>query len=1167
MRKTFKMVIVFMLCFMMCCPAVGNAAELNPWYIDYTTEYGTKFTRDWDFGLSTDLPPVYNTDMKSNFFTYREEIPDEIPVWAPYTDEEIAESDNKLYVAPNGDDVNPGTIDKPFKTLDRALELAKNHKKGGLTIYLREGTYSNINGCTMDVNISGTEAHPTFISAYPGEDVVLTSAISIKGSNLKIADDEEANRKLDEKVKGRVYSVDLKALGYSNFGTFSTTVRPTLYVDGTQYTIARWPNGENTGMVKYTGKDGEYGVVDSGDVTAVAGKTGEYRVKGNGFEFVMSSSRPLTWENTGNIWMYGYWYEEWDKRHIQVNYFNEKKNSVRTVQCSPYGALHQSANSYYFYNILEELDSPGEWYINNKTGMLYIYPSAPIDKSNIMFANFTSDGIALNNSQNVVVNDIKIDTAGRYGIYTKNTRKIIFQNCEVKNAASNGVYIYGYNMGLLNCDIEGNCYVTSITGQQDDGTAGYATWEPTNNFVQNCIVQGTLQTSWGMRNIVSHNLITGSPTHCLYAHREFEAIFEYNEIVAGPNVNLDAGLIYVGCTAIHRGNHFRYNYLNRATPKIRNGEAYGIYFDDTSSYNYAYGNILREAGMFFHGGSNNVSYNNIFVDKKNNLSYAATNSNNYKLTAERWAGLVISDNDTRWSRQKRSTYQGHWMNRYVNDYDLHHNLLLHKHDYESSGYNIETDDLGKYIAKPKDCYYANNLFVNSPGGYNRAIDEERAVYENNVVLDYIPDFENYEDGLYDLTEEEIKGINPDMEVLPTQHKMGLIYDPIFKREKHILMSPQTFSPLNTTETPIYENENVVLTWSKVFGFSYYDVEVATDPEFKNIIVSKRVQTPSLVIQELEYGTIYYWRVTVGTWSHEFDMLPKTSEISMFKVGTEEEILENTVIDYASVNLQITELEDLVATIREDYNKDLEKSNSDRIYTGDPTTDLSKLVDSFQERKFAEIKFKKDVDTFLRKIQLEFLAKWGEFVKDHTVHVNDYLADIDNLAIVGKGLVDKVDTGYDIKVSSGLSMVTSKTPVIHRPNTTYKTKMKFETIGPWNCINLMQKGNTAANPTQTASYFVVFKSDCIELQRYPKDASWTNGIVQKFDNNKTVVKDNTWFDVEYSVDYTTEGIHIVFYIDGEKYFDYIDTSNLNCVFDNIGYMANNANGTMSVANSN
>ena len=147
------------------------------------------------------------------------------------------------------------------------------------------------------------------------------------------------------------------------------------------------------------------------------------------------------------------------------------------------------------------------------------------------------------------------------------------------------------------------------------------------------------------------------------------------------------------------------------------------------------------------------------------------------------------------------------------------------------------------------------------------------------------------------------------------------------------------------------------------------------------------------------------------------------------------------------------------------------------------------------------------------------------------------------------------------------MVTSKTPVIHRPNTTYKTKMKFETIGPWNCINLMQKGNTAANPTQTASYFVAFKSDRIELQRYPKDASWTDGIVQKFDNNKTVVKDNTWFDVEYSVDYTTEGIHIVFYIDGEKYFDYIDTSNLNCVFDNIGYMANNANGTMSVANSN
>jgi len=112
---------------------------------------------------------------------------------------------------------------------------------------------------------------------------------------------------------------------------------------------------------------------------------------------------------------------------------------------------------------------------------------------------------------------------------------------------------------------------------------------------------------------------------------------------------------------------------------------------------------------------------------------------------------------------------------------------------------------------------------------------------------------------------------------------------------------------------------------------------------------------------------------------------------------------------------------------------------------------------------------------------------------------------------------------------------------------------------------MQSGNGAGNPTQTSSYFVVFKSDLIELQRYPKDDSWKNGIVQKFENNKTVVKDDTWFDVEYKFEYLEEGIHVTVSIDGKEYFNYLDTLNLNYFYDNLGYMANQVNGVMSVAN--
>lgn len=1165
MNKIFKRVLSLALCIVMTIPFIGSADELKPWYMDYTTEYGTRLTRDWNFELGDKLNPVYSMEMKENFFTFRDELPDEIPVWAPYTDEEIAQSKNKLYIAPDGDDSNPGTIDKPLKTLEKATKLAKTHKKGGLTIYLREGTYSNTAGHVVGRDASGTDQKPTFVSAYPGEKVTLTSAISVKGSDMKIADDEVALKKLNNNVKGKVYSVDLKELGYTEFGTFTKSARPTLYVDGTQYTIARWPNAENTGMVRYNGTDGEYGVIDSGDVTTAAGKTGEYRVKGNGFEFVMSSSRPLNWENTGNIWMYGYWYEEWDKQYIQVRHFDAKKNSVRSVHSDPYGILHQNHNSYYFFNVLEELDTPGEWFVDDKSGMLYLYPSSPLDNSNVMITTSVSDGLKADLTENIVFNELNIDTAGKNGIATERSRKTIFQNCTVRNAANNGVDIRGYHTGILNCDIEGRCGLTSPTGAQDDGTAGYTTWNPTCNFVQNSIVQGMLQPSWGMHDIISHNLVTGSTAQSLYAHREFEAIFEYNEVVAGPNQTLDSGLIYFGCTAIHRGNHARYNYLNRATPVMRSGIAYGIYFDDISSQNYAYGNIVREAGLFFHGGSNNVAYNNIFVDMQNGGQYVAQNSNNYKLTAERWPGMIISDTDTRWSRQKRSTYQGHWMNRYVNDYEMITNLLFHKHDWESTTYDITNDERGVYATRPKDNYYANNLFVNCQGDFNRTILEERAVYENNVRLDYIPEFEDYKDGIYNLTEEQIKAINPEMEALPSQHKMGLIYDPAFKREKMSLATPVTLSPLNTTEDAVYENENVTLTWSKVFGFSYYNVEVATDPEFENVVFQKTVQTTSAIVPELNLDTTYYWRVTVGTWTHEFDMTPKTSKVATFRIGNEEEILANTVIELASVNSNISALEDRILMITEDYNKDLEKSEADRIYTSDPAEALIKLVASFHERKLTDIKFKKDVDLFIKTIQREFINKWGEFVKPHVTYVNDYLTSTENIKITGKADIAAIDKGYELKPQTGVAMYAAKEPVLFRPNATYKTRMKFETIGPWNCLNLMQSGNTASNPTATSSYFVVFKSDLIELQRYPKDSSWKNGIVQQFENDKTVVKDNTWFDVEYKFEYPEEGIRVTVSIDGKEYFNYLDTLNLNYFYDNLGYMANQANGVMSVAN--
>lgn len=77
------------------------------------------------------------------------------------------------YVSPSGNDNNPGSIDKPFKTWDRVLSVVK----AGDLVYLRGGTYPRSTrnkgaGCYL-ANKSGEAGKYIKLWAYPGEKPIL----------------------------------------------------------------------------------------------------------------------------------------------------------------------------------------------------------------------------------------------------------------------------------------------------------------------------------------------------------------------------------------------------------------------------------------------------------------------------------------------------------------------------------------------------------------------------------------------------------------------------------------------------------------------------------------------------------------------------------------------------------------------------------------------------------------------------------------------------------------------------------------------------------------------------------------------------------------------------------------------------------------------------------
>jgi hypothetical protein len=97
-----------------------------------------------------------------------------------------------IYVAPNGNDANPGTIEQPLESLQRAQELAA----AGDTVYIRGGTYKirpeqisrmehNLSACITYLNKSGSPGKTVNYWAYPGETPVFDFS-GVKPANQRV---------------------------------------------------------------------------------------------------------------------------------------------------------------------------------------------------------------------------------------------------------------------------------------------------------------------------------------------------------------------------------------------------------------------------------------------------------------------------------------------------------------------------------------------------------------------------------------------------------------------------------------------------------------------------------------------------------------------------------------------------------------------------------------------------------------------------------------------------------------------------------------------------------------------------------------------------------------------------------------------------------------------
>lgn len=522
-----------------------------------------------------------------------------------------------FYVSPDGEDQNPGTIQQPFETFERTRDAIRDLKqkelipKNGITIWLREGDYLRTQPLELTAEDSGTKDAPIEWRAYENERVRILGGVVLTG--FQPVTDTAVLTRLDETVRNKVMLCDLHKLGIDDYGAlksrgFGRSTQPAhgeLFFNGSPMTLARWPNAGEWEYIKDFPKDAG---TDDGHGTTIGALS-----KG----FFFENGRPARWKKSDQIWIHGYWTYDWANSYERIAELDSSTRFIRTAE--PYGnyGFHKKQR-FYFLNILEELDTPGEWFVDTNTGILYFLLPSEIKAGGALFSLLEQPLLTITNANYVNFRGIVFEAVRGNAIEIKGGESNQIISCLIRNTGNWAVTISGgKNHGIKSCDVfdTGDGGISLVGGDRQTLTPG-------GHYVENChfarigrwtkcYVPAVSMTGVGLR--ASHNLIHDHP-HCAILFWGNDHIIEWNDIHHIALETGDVGAIYTGRDYTFRGNKIRYNYIHE-TGGVGMGSM-GVYMDDCVSGAEVFGNVFYKVhwAMFIGGGRDHRVINNLFVD-------------------------------------------------------------------------------------------------------------------------------------------------------------------------------------------------------------------------------------------------------------------------------------------------------------------------------------------------------------------------------------------------------------------------------------------------------------------------------------------------------------------------------------------------------------------------
>ena len=276
-----------------------------------------------------------------------------------------------LYVAPDGKNTNPGTIDKPFATIEGARDALRELKssgkiaEGGAVVYLRGGNYAISETINFNSADSGTKDAPILYRNFPDEKVNFVGGAAIEWSMFKkLTDETVLNRIIDESARSKIYVVDLFELGFNNIpdqpwpGPYSypgsypdaehlaalqeklgivkpNSAAPALIVNDKEMTLARYPNDKQLTITR----------VD---------EPGSYMEPAVPFKISFDDSRVKHWTNAKHAIITGTPEFSWGTLSVTMGEVDVDSLAIS----SKYPVFHKATveQRVHIYNLLEEID-------------------------------------------------------------------------------------------------------------------------------------------------------------------------------------------------------------------------------------------------------------------------------------------------------------------------------------------------------------------------------------------------------------------------------------------------------------------------------------------------------------------------------------------------------------------------------------------------------------------------------------------------------------------------------------------------------------------------------------------------------------------------------------------------------------------------------------------